>query len=149
MKKFLICFAITILMVAGCSQKKDTAKDTAIAKDIAIDIVNQLEEGGLFEGNKDERDCYENFFLKKIGISDFEGEVDLNRLSKKIGPAIEVWKKTESEDMLTSFDIFEPGEECGGQDSSWTSACPLSEKEMESLDFIMGPIFAAEFTCLS
>ena len=135
MKIFLICFAITILMVVGCSQKKDTAKD------IAIDIVNQLEEGGLFEGNKDERACYENSF-----IEEYEG-MGLNRLSKKIGPAIEVWKKVDSEPLVTSFDIFEPGEECGGQDSSWTSACPLSEKEMESLGFLM-VIFAIEFVCL-
>ena len=54
MKKYLICFAVTILMVAGCSPKQTTPKD----------FVNQLEENGLFDANKEDRDCYENFFAK-------------------------------------------------------------------------------------
>ena len=140
MKKILlgiIAINLTFLSIITTLNYMQTANAAAAT---AKDIVNQLEEGGLFEGNKDERACYENFFIE-------EG-MNLNRLSKKIGSAIEVWKKVDSEPLVTSFDIFEPGEECGGQDSSWTSACPLSEKEMESLHFIMGPIFAAEFTCL-
>ena len=132
MKKYLICFAVTILMVAGCSPKQTTPKD----------FVNQLEENELFDANKDDRDCWEDFFAT-IGEEGDE-EMDLNRLSKELDPAIKVSKKMESKDI----NIFSLGEECGmGKDSSWTRACVLSEKEVESIGYLMAVTMGPAFAC--
>ena len=134
MKKYLICFAVTILMVAGCSPKQTTPKD----------FVSQLEENELFDANKDDRDCWENFFATIDEEGEFkEDEMDLNRLSKELDQAVKVSKNMESKDI----DFLSLGEECGmGNDSSWTRACPMSEKEIESLGILMvvtmGPAFA-------
>ena len=56
--------------------------------------------------------------------------MDLNRLSKELDSAIKVSKEMESKDI----NILSLGEECGiEKDSSWTRACFLSEKEIESI----------------
>ena len=131
MKKYLICFAVTILMVAGCSPGQTTPKD----------FVSQLEENELFDANKNDRDCWENFFA---GLDGEDGEMSLNRLSKELDPAIKVSKSMELKDI----NIFSLGEECGmGKDSSWTRACVLSKKEIESIGILMAVTMGPAFAC--
>ena len=132
MKKYLICFVVSILMVSGCSPSQTTPKD----------FVNQLEENELFDANKEDRVCYENFFAELA--ADEESEMDLNRLSKELDKAVKVSKTMESKDI----DFFSLGDECGiGQDSSWTRACALSEKEIESVAILMAVTMGPSFAC--
>ena len=97
MKKYLVCFAISILIVSGCSPSQTTPKD----------FVNQLEENELFDANKEDRVCYENYFAELA--ADEESEMDLNRMSKELDNVCEECKKEDesvSQNLiLTGFKI--------------------------------------------
>ena len=65
-------------------------------------------------------------------------------MSKELDKAVKVSKTLESKDI----NLFSLGDECGiGQDISWTKACALSEKEIESLGILMAITMGPSFAC--